>query len=350
MQRFRSSQFCLPVVFTAALIYGCSDSSSLVTRLVAATTIAGSSTAGAVDGASAVARFANPVNVAVDPQNTTYVADFDNGRVRRIDAQGNVTTIVQQANFNTPFGICLTKSGVLYLETDGNDLGARDATTGTIWKVDLAAKKATVVVRNTGRPRGLLALDDGRLVLSDLDHHTLRVLNPTSGQITLLAGKNDSPGLANGTGAAARFSRPYGVARATNGDLLVADTNNHSIRRVTLAGVVTTVAGTGVAGYLDGSSSVARFNTPQAVATDAAGSIYVSDNGNHRIRKIDKVGNVSTIAGDGKAGFKDGQGVACEFFGQEGMAITPDGSALIVADGTGGDDVPYNRIRRVTVP
>jgi sugar lactone lactonase YvrE len=332
--------------------WGCTTSSDSV-REVRTVTIAGTGEPGAADGAIAVARFNNPVNVAVDGAGNTYVADFYNGRVRKIDANGNVTTVVNQANFSRPFGITISKTGELFVQTDENDTGQRDGTTGTIWRVDLTTNVATVVARNLGRPRGLLALADGRLVLADIVHHTLRFMNTTSGAVVALAGVNDSAGFVDGVGANARFNRPYGMAQATNGDILVAEGNNHTIRRVTLAGVVSTVAGGGgVSGYLDAQGASARFNTPQDVAVDLRGNLYVTDCGNHRIRKIDPLGNVTTIAGDGTAGFKDGVALDMQFFGQEGIDISFDGSTLIIADGTGGSDVlvAFHRIRRLTLP
>jgi DNA-binding beta-propeller fold protein YncE len=86
------------------------------------------------------------------------------------------------------------------------------------------------------------------------------------------------------------------------------------------------------------------------VAVDAAGNIYVSDVGNHRIRRITKAGQVETIAGDGVAGFADGSGEAARFYGQEGIAVTPDGSAIYVADGNGGEVGAYHRVRRIDLP
>lgn len=330
-------------------VLGCSTGVS--TRPVASNTVAGSTDSGTADGDLGTARFNNPVNVANDRQGNTYVADFDNGLIRKIDRFGIVTTLIKQSNFRKPFGLAFSSTGDLYVQTDDDDSLNHSGTTGTIWKIPFGASTATVVARDLGRPRGLLGLPDGRLVLADLSHHTLSTLNPSTGTITLLAGKADTPGFADGNGANARFNRPYGLALANNGDIIVAEANSHCIRRVTLSGDVTTVAGTpGTSGYKDAQKGAALFNTPQDVATDIAGNIYVADCGNHRIRKIDALGNVTTIAGDGTAGYKDGIGLDMEFYAMEGMDITPDGTALIIADGTGGDNVPFNHVRRLSLP
>jgi hypothetical protein len=137
---------------------------------------------------------------------------------------------------------------------------------------------------------------------------------------------------------------------ALNGDnsILVADQTNNRIRRVTLTGVVTTFAGTGAEGMQNGSVATATFDGPQGVAI-AGENIYVADTFNHVIRRITG-GQVTTQAGDGIAGFVDAEGTAAEFFGLEGISVTPDGSVLWIADGSGGEDVPFHRVRRLRVP
>jgi sugar lactone lactonase YvrE len=128
-----------------------------------------------------------------------------------------------------------------------------------------------------------------------------------------------------------------------DGTLLVADQNNNRIRQVTLAGVVTTYAGTGTAGALDGDRLTATLNGPQDVAVDGRGRVYIADTTGKRIRRI--VGNtLSTYAGNGIAGYVDAAPLESEFFGLEGIDVTSSGT-LWIADGTGGDDVPYNRVR-----
>lgn len=315
-----------------------------------ARTLAGASASGTTDGALAVARFSNPVNVAVDNVGNVYVCDFDNDRVRKISTAGVVSTLVNQANFQRPFGITLAPDGSLYVQTDANDSGSRDGTTGTVWKVNLAGGGATVVARNLGRPRGLAALSNTQIVLVDLVQDDVRILNPTNGTITPLAGLRGSSGSANGTGNAARFDRPYGPAITSDKKILLADQNNNCLRLVTQAGVVTTFAGTGTAGYKDGTTAEAQFSAPEDVDIDTRGFIYVSDVGNHRIRRISPSGKVQTLAGDGVQGYRDGNGLTAEFYGQEGLAVSKDNSKLVVADGNGGDGSNFNRVRVLDIP
>jgi sugar lactone lactonase YvrE len=291
------------------------------------------------------------VNVAVDAQSNAYVCDFDNSLIRKITPNGVVSTLTQQANFDRPFGIAFASDGQLYVQTDANDTGGRDGTTGTIWRINLTTGAATLVVKNAGRPRGLAGLPDGRLVLSDIVHHTISLLQPSTGVVTLLAGFPDVAGFVDATGSTARFNRPYGVTVTAAGDILVADTFNNRIRQVTLAGVVTTFAGTGVDGATDGPRLQALFNGPQDVKVAPGGVVYVDDTGNRCIRKIDAAGQVSPLAGNGTAGFRDGALLQAEFFGMEGFAVSRDGSAIYVADGSGGeDDQLFNRVRVIIHP
>ena len=332
--------------FSVTLMTGCNDEGIHITPTPTPTTpipsahIFGTAQAALINGDATQARFSNPVNVEVASDGTVYVADYDNDVVRQINPNGQVTTIIQQNSFQRPFGLTLSNDGKqLYVETDGNDLGQRNASTGTIWRLNLATVGAVpeVLARNIGRPRGMLSLSDGRIALSDLAHHVVSVFNPSTKTVTLLAGQVDQAGFVNGTGTVARFNRPYGLALAEDGALLVADQNNNSIRKVTLEGVVTTFAGLGStqAGKVDGNLTTATFSAPQDVAVIGQ-KIYVADHNNYVIRLIEK-NKVSTIAGNGVAGFVDAEGTAASFFGVEGFAITNDGKNLWLADGNNGD-------------
>jgi glucose/arabinose dehydrogenase len=236
----------------------------------------------------------------------------------------------------------------LFVQTDDDDLGMHSETTGTIWRVATATGVATVVARDLGRPRGLAMLGDGRLVMTDQLHHVVSTLDPIGGGVTLLAGATDSPGHVNANGSLARFSQPYDVVLMPDGDLAVADLDNHQIRRVTLAGDVTDLAGSGTSGDDDGTLAGATFQSPKGLAITSTGAIFVSDVDNHDIRKIE-AGQVMRIAGTGSAGWLDDDNpLAAQFYGLEG--IDTDGTSLVVADGNGGDGNPYNHIRVVHLP
>ncbi|RYG35782.1 hypothetical protein EON81_11690 [bacterium] len=339
MRHFRKSGLGL---FATILLAGCAgDGESGGNPPLAP--VFGSSEAGLVDGPAPTARFSNPVNVAVAPNGTVYVADFDNDAVRAIDTAGNVSTVIRQDGFSRPFGMTVANDGTLYVQTDANDSGDRDITTGTVWKHTPGGGAATVVARNLGRPRALLALDDGRILMANLSDNTIAILNPRTSAVTLVAGQAGEGAFADGTGTGARFNRPYGLAKMPDGSFVVADQNNHRIRRFTLSGVVTTYAGTGGAGSVNGSLSTATFNLPQDVEVTANGTVYVADQGNHVIRRIGS--NVTTFVGDGTAGFAEGIGTAARFYGLEGIGLSPNGRRLWIADGNGGDGNDYNRVR-----
>ena len=235
-------------------------------------TLAGCSRPGTNDGPRAEGRFDNPTNLVIAPSGDTYVTDFDSSRLRVIDRAGNTSTVYQTTNFQKPFGIVLAPNNKLYVETDDNDRGAHSLNTGTVWLFDPATKVAEVVGRDLGRPRGLAVLSDGRIALSDHIHHTVSILDPATHQATLLAGALDTPGYVNGVGSDARFAQPYDIALLADGSLAVADMDNHRIRRVTLDGIVTDLAGSGEVGALNGPAAVATFDAPQALAVLPTGT------------------------------------------------------------------------------
>jgi sugar lactone lactonase YvrE len=311
------------------------------------TTFAGGAVAGAVDAAGQSARFNNPVSIVIGPDGNFYVADFDNNRVRRLAADGSTTTVINQADFVRPFGMAFIGNR-LFVETDGNDTGGIDGTTGTIWEVDIVANTASVVARNLGRPRGLVGLPNGHLAMSNLTTNVIETMDVDTGVVTPLAGSGTA-GFANGTGAAAMFNRPYGMDLLNSNTLLVADSDNNRIRSINLTtGAVGTYAGSGVAGSQNGFLQQARFNKPQTVQVLNSDNIFVGDNGNFMFRHI-SLGSVAIFAGTGTAGFMDGALNEAQFYGMEGFDVAANGFNFYVADGDAGQGgQPYHRIRRIS--
>jgi DNA-binding beta-propeller fold protein YncE len=314
-------------------------------------TLAGFSNPGYQDGDRQVNLFNNPTGVAVGPDGKVYVADFDNSKLRVIDMEGNASTLIAKQSFSRPFGLVFV-GNTLYASTDRDGqgqhdpVGSTDQMTGSVWRIDTGARSATIVVEKIGRPRSMAALTDGRIAIADYAHHVIQLLDPASGVVSPLAGSWNAKGSADGVGGAAQFNEPYGIVQRSDGKLVVADFGNNSIRLVGLDGSVSLLAGGG-SGYADGAGSAAKFNHPQSVTKTSNGDIYITDIDNYRIRKL--VGDVvSTVAGDGTPGYKDDddKGVA-QFYGLEGIAVKADGSRIFVADGTRGEDVPYNRIRMI---
>ena len=144
----------------------------------------------------------------------------------------------------------------------------------------------------------------------------------------VLAGSG-SAGFVDGTGAAAQFDCPFGVAVDGEGSIIIADQCNHRVRKITPDGTVSTLAGSRRAGLADGAGAAAQFNFPSGVAVDGEGNIIIADFGNHRVRKITTDGTVSTLAGSGSRGFADGAGAAAQFNGPEGVAVDGEGNIII---------------------
>ena len=258
------------------------------------TTFAGS-TSGSTDGA--LAEFDLPFGVAVDAAGNVYVADAGNHRIRKVTAAGVVTT--------------LAGSGVA-----GDDDG-----TGTAAQFDL--------------PSGVAVDAAGNVYVADAGNHRIRKIT-AAGVVTTLAGSTF--GYLDGTGAAAQFNSPFGVAVDAAGNVYVADTNNERIRKITAAGVVTTLAGS-TFGYVDGTGAAAKFNFPLGVAVDAVGNVYVADAQNNRIRKITAAGVVTTLAGS-TLGFADGTGAAARFANPFGVAVDAAGNIYVA-------DTANHRIRQI---
>jgi sugar lactone lactonase YvrE len=169
----------------------------------------------------------------------------------------------------------------------------------------------------------------GTVYVADSGNHLIRKIT-SAGVVTTLAGTG-SPGRANGTGTAASFNYPTRVVLDAGGTLYVSDTLNSLIRKITAAGVVTTLAGSGSTGSTDGTGTAASFGNPQDLAVDASGTVYVSDTGNNLIRKITAAGVVTTLAGSGSAGSTNGTGTAASFSTPSGLTMDASG-ALYVAD------------------
>ncbi len=189
------------------------------------------------------------------------------------------------------------------------------------------------------QPKGVAVDAQGTVYVADRANHLVRKIT-AAGVVSTLAG-GSSGYYDNPYGPLAAFTSPQNPLLLANGNLLLADTGNDSIREITPGGAVTTFAGTGVGGYVDGPAATARFLSPIGLAQDAAGNVYVADADNYRIRRIDSRGNVTTLAGSGVRGFLDGPAVSARFFEPQGIALDAAGNLYIA-------DRAAQRIRRLS--
>lgn len=273
-----------------------SDTVVLLAPSVSASLVAGlPGTPGSADGAGGAARFDTPNYVTAAADGRIAVGDFANSTIRLVTPPDAVSTLAGSAG---AVGFA-----------DGSGSSARFA-------------------RNGG-----LAYDAaGNLFVCDWDNHVVRRITP-EGVVSTVAGSPGVAGSADGSGTAARLRNPNGLAIDAAGNLYVADWGNHTLRRITPAGVVSTIAGSaGVPGAADGSGPAARFSLPGGLALDAAGNLYVADIGNHTVRKITPAGVVSTLAGQpGVADTVDGSGSDARFDTPAWLAATADGTLFVVS-------------------
>ena len=275
-------------------ISGISNNPNYTNRGVVTTLAGTAGISGSTDGTGAAARFFYPYGVAVDSSDNVYVADSDNHTIRKI----------------TPGGVVTTLAG----------------TAGSRGNID-----ATGAVARFNTPIGVAVDSSDNVYVADADNQTIRKITP-GGVVTTLAGTAGSFGSTDGTGAAARFFYPYGVAVDSSNNVYVADIGNQTIRKITALGVVTTLAGTaGSSGSTDGpGTTTALFNRPSSVAVDSSDNVYVADTYNNTIRKITPGGVVTTLAGTaGSSGSDDGTGAAARFYTPRGVAVDSRGNVYV---------------------
>jgi hypothetical protein len=244
--------------------------------------------------------------VASDGSGHLFVADSGNFTIRKIDlASGAVTTIAgspgssgttdgtgNAARFLTPLGLALDQEGNLFV-ADANTIRRVVVATGAVTTIagspeTWGSTDGTGSAARFSGPAGMAVDGSGNLFVADTNNHTIRKVVIATASVTTLAGSARNNGNADGTGAAARFWGPWGVASDGSGNLFVVDSANSTIRKVVIAtGAVTTLAGSaGNLGSTDGMGSAARFNLPRGVASDRAGNLFVADYYSYAIRKI----------------------------------------------------------------
>ncbi len=333
------------------------NAQSIYTTPYTFTTLAGSGVQpyGSVDGIGASASFYNPTGVAVDASGNAYVADVFNHKIRKISPAGVVSTLAGSGNqgsldgtgaaasFYRPGGVAVDAAGNVFVSDTNNNVIRKITPAGVVTTLagsgGYGSADGSAAAATFSRPEGVAVDAGGNLYIADTGSNKIRVVTP-AGAVSTLAGSGVG-GTTNGTGTAARFHEPKGVAVDGSGNVFVVDYYGNKVRKVTSAGLVTTVAGTGSSGSLDGSAASATFYYPHGVAVDAGGNLYIAESQNRKIRMITPAGIVSTLAGSGNYGSADGIGAAAYFASPSGVAIDPGGNILVADSGN-------NRIRKVT--
>lgn len=321
-----------------------SPASSTPSAAAQVSTLAGSGATGQANGQGTAASFNDPVGVVVDASGNVYVADTGGNLIRKVDANGNVTTIAGSgahgsangqgtaASFDFPNRIAVDASGNIYVADSSNNLIRKIDTAGNVTTLAGSPTAGSTNGQGTSAsfnfPAGIARDASGNLYVADTGNNLIREID-ASGNVTTFAGSGVQ-GASNGRGTAASFNSPRGIVFDGAGNLYVADSGNNLIRKIDASGNVTTIAGAGAQGSANGQRTAASFNDPEGLAVDASGSVYVADTNNNLIRKIDSNGNVTTLAGSGQ-GSANGQGTAASFYSPSGIAVDAGGN-LYVAD------------------
>lgn len=299
-----------------------------------------------VDGERAVVRFEDPYAVAQDAAGAAYVSDLTDHSVRQVDVQGRsvlwaggagrygfVDGSATEARFRKPAGLALAADGSVYVADSGNHALRRIAPDGRVSTVagngERGSRDGSGRAAQFNEPMGVAVAADGSVYVADFGNHTVRRVS-TTGVVSTVAGTAGQGGFADGDASTGRLRSPMDLAFAPGGTLVVLDRSNHALRLLSPAGRLSTLAGDGTAGYADGAGRSARFHFPSGLAVDAQGGVWVADTDNQVLRHVAADGTVSTPLGRQK-GLADGVGAAARFFNPKDVATGPDGG-LLVAD------------------
>lgn len=298
------------------------------------------------DGPLSLAGFGTPYGMAFDASDNLFVCDRTNNSIRKITADqvstvagnGQVVGGYQNGNgvnakFIWPVGIKTDSQGNFIISdlssirimNKNGDVSTFVGSQSVGFKDGVGADAAFTSAE------GIVIDQNEELYIVDNENSSIRKVTP-SGMVTTLAG-DGTRSFQDGVGTSAQFYEPYGIAMDKSNNLYVSDTFNNRIRKITPNGTVTTYAGDGVEGYRDGSLTTARFYYPRGLAFDVDGNLLVVERGNHRIRKISISGQVTTLAGDGTPGKVDGKAMSAKFKEPTDIAINSKGEIFISEQG-----------------
>jgi len=313
-------------VDAAGNIYVSDYGDNLIRKISAAgivSTIAGNGNQGSLNGLDTASSFNGPTALALDAAGNIYVADDNNNMVRKISTNGMVSTyagsdstgLINGPAANSalfgPTGVAVDGSGNVYIADAGNNIirmvNTSDVVSTYAGSTNEAATNGPLLSASFNNPTGLAIDGSGNIFVADMLDGMIREISPSTGTVTTLAGSGDTTASVNGTGTAASFYFPNSLAVDASDNIYVTEYATNLIRKVDPTGVVTTFAGNGAAGQADSTGTSASFNGPSGIAVDKSGNLYVADTYNNVIRKITPAGVVSTIAGSGIAGSRNGK-------------------------------------------
>jgi sugar lactone lactonase YvrE len=253
----------------------------------------------------------------------------------------NLTAVQgQTASLSTNLGTLQTQSGVVDNELVSINTQLSPVTVSTLaGNASAGFADGNATSARFLNPTAVAVDSSGNVFVADHFNHRIRKIT-SGGVVTTLAG-NGTAGFADGNGTSAKFNYPCGIAVDVSGNVYVGDLLNNRVRKITSGGVVTTLAGNGTAGFSNGNGTAARFNNPSGLAVDQSGNIYVADRNNSSVRKITSGGVVTTLAGNGTAGFADGNGITARFGSLDSVAIDPNGIVHVA-------DTGNKRIRKIS--
>jgi len=301
------------------------------------------------------AELITPYAVSTDTQGNVYIADYGNHRIRKVNTKGIISTIAgngvqnyfgdggpaTNAELNSPSGIAVSKMGIIYCADKSGNFIHKIDTNGIISIIAGNGTKGFsgdggLSIHSQVSSPSLLTIDSvGTLYIADLGNQRIREIN-NRGIISTIAGCGAIGFSGDGSRATdAKMNAPYSISLNSKGDMLIADFGNQRIRKVDRNGIISTIAGNGTIGYTGdgGTATNAQLNYPSDVVEDEAGNIYISDESNNCIRKINSAGIISTIAGNGTAGYSgDGEkATSAQLAGPIGLVLDNKGN-LFVAD------------------
>ncbi|WP_078897107.1 NHL repeat-containing protein [Streptomyces rimosus] len=330
-------------------------------------TVAGTGAAGYLSdgGPAPLTKLHLPLGLAVDKQGNLYIADRYNHRVRKVTPDGIITTIAGngQAGYvsdggpaiatklNEPIDVDVDDAGNVYIADGANHRVRKVTPAGTITTVAGTGEGGYVsdggpaIATKINYPHGIAVDREENLYFSEWSNHRVRKVTPT-GTITTIAGNGQAGYVSDGGPATStKLYHPSGLTVDSEGNLYIADFLNHRVRKVTPVGIITTVAGNGTPGYISdgGPATATSISHAHGLALDAAGNLYIGDSGNHRVRRVSASGTITTVAGNGIAGYIDdgGPAAATRLYNPVGVALDAAGNLYI-------GDYGNHRVRGVT--